>query len=155
MAKGKEIIWKAAEYEHQEKKLGWFVLIGAVALTLVVVALLGRNFFFAIFMVLATIMLFASGKRHPPILEFRVNDEGVWIGKMFFEYNRFEEFSLRDRPGRLDEIVLKKKTVVNPHLHIPIDSALAVEVKRMLKEKLPEVEHRESLVDVFAEWFGL
>ncbi len=150
----KEISWKAAEYEYREKGPGWFFVVGVVALVLFIIALIGKNFIFAVFVLFAGVMLVSFGKKRPPIVKFHINNEGVGIGNTFFEYRRLEEFAHRNRPGHLDEFILKKKTAMNPFVHIPIDSTLALEAKKMLKAKLPEVEHKESLVDVFAEWLG-
>lgn len=155
MAKEKiSLRWKAAEYEYREKTPGWFLAVGAISVVLLVIALLQKNFFFAVFIIFAAVIVMVFGKRRPAILEFYLDDEEIGVGKASFKYNELDGFSVRRRPGHLNEIVLKKKTVVSPFLRIPIDSKLAAEAEQLLGEKLPQTEYQESLVDVFAEWFG-
>ena len=151
----KEIIWRAAEYEHRKKDVGWYWITGGLAGVLILIALWQKNFFFAFFIVLAGVMIFAFGKRRPQIYEFRINGSGIYIGeKITYNYEQLESFSIHNWPGRLDELVLKKKAMVNPYLKIPIDSKLAVEARAILLEQLPEVEYQESLIDAIADWLG-
>lgn len=151
---GSEIIWRAAEYEFTQKTPMWYVIIGIAGTLLVVLALFAKNFFFGVFIILATGIVMAFGKRKPRIIDFKVTEEGVGIGKQFLDYDRIEHFAIWSRPGHLDEFIFKKKVMVNPFVHVPIDSALGKRVQSMLLLKLPEVEHQVSLVDIFAEWLG-
>jgi hypothetical protein len=150
----REISWRAAEYEFVEKNVVWYVGIGLVGFVLIVVALWQRNFFFAVFIAIAAIVLIAMGRKRPPVVEFRVNEEGVKVGKQFSPFEQFQNFSLRERPGRLHELVLTKKTLVAPFVKIPVDGRAAQEVEELLKTKLPEVEHQDSFIDIIAEWLG-
>lgn len=152
--KGIEIIWKAAEYEHAPKDVSWYWLIGSGAFFLLLLALWQKNFFFAVFIILAAFLVIGFGKRRPQIIDFKVNDEGIEIGKKFIAYEGLEHFAVRSRPEHLDEIILKKKTAINPFVHVPIDSKLGEKVRALLLEKLPQEEHQESLVDLFSEWLG-
>ena len=99
-------------------------------------------------------MIFFFSRRRPAVISFRVNDAGIGVGKNFYEHDRFEDFAVRSRAGHLDEIFLKKKTAVSPYLRIPIDSKMGKEVCDILKIKLPEVEYKESLVELFSEILG-
>lgn len=151
-----EITWRAAEYRYIKKGAGWYWLIGFIASALVVISLFQDNFFFAVFIVIAAAMLITLGGRKPQIFDFKINDKGVAIGdKIFYDYERLEGFTIRNRPEQLDEIVFKKKATINPHIKIPIDSKLAPKVKNILETKLPEIEYQESLIDIIFERFGL
>lgn len=150
----RSISWRAAEYEHTEKDAGWYFSIGAVSLILVVAALWQKNFFFAVFIAIAAAMVIFLGRRRPEVLNFKITAEGAHIGKTFLPFENLDSFAMRNRPGHLDEIVLKKKTTVNPFIRLPIDSKLAGDAHHFLGTRLPEVEYKESLVDTFSEWFG-
>ncbi|MDI6821215.1 MAG: hypothetical protein QMD65_03535 [Patescibacteria group bacterium] len=150
----KEISWRAAEYDYVKKDISWFWIVGGVATALVLVAIWQGNFFFAVFIALAGAVVLFFGRRRPQILDFKINEVEVRIGKIEYKFELFENFSFRKRPMFLDEIVLKKKTAFNPYVKIPIDSKLAEEVKSVLLEKLPEVEYQESLIEIFSDWLG-
>lgn len=150
-----ELAWSAAEHEHVEKDLRWYLAISAVGLFLLIVAIWQRNYFFGVFTVIAAAMLASYGARRPKVFKFQVNDEGVSIGKKFFAFERLESFSLRARPGALHELIVKQKTYVNPYLRIPADANTAARAKALLAAKLPEEEYQMSFLDLFADWFGL
>jgi len=150
----REVYWRAAEYEFYEKSRGWFWSVGIVCLLLIVIAFWQRNFFFAVFIAIAGAMVYTYNRRRPNVIDFKVTPEGVGIEKSFYEYDKFENFALRKRPGHLDEIVLKKKTMVNPFIRVPIDSTLAGNARAILAGKLPETEYQESLTDLFSDLLG-
>ncbi|MFH1161931.1 MAG: hypothetical protein V1696_01495 [Candidatus Jorgensenbacteria bacterium] len=150
----REVTWRAAEYEHVEKTTLWYIGVAAAALIIALIGLWQRNFFFVVFIAVAAAVIIAFGRKRPQVVEFRVGGEGVAVGKQFLPYERLQNFSLRERPGRLDELVLMKKTMVAPFLKISMDGKVGTQVHDILKEKLPEVEHQESLVDLIAEWLG-
>ena len=120
---GTEISWRAAEYDHFEKGGGWYLSVGGIALILFIIALWQKNFFFGIFILLAGIMAISLGNKKPNVLDFKLTGEGCHFGKEFYSYDNLENFSLRSRLNRLDEIIFKKKSAFNPvsytHLTLP------------------------------------
>lgn len=149
-----EITWRAAEYEYMEKGALWYWLAGVAAAFLAILSLWWRNFFFAVFVILAAGMVIFFGRRRPAVMEFRITEAGAHMGRKFLPFENVEDFSIRVRPRHLDEIVLKKKVMVNPYVRIPIDSKLAGDARAILNKILPEVEYKESLVDLFSEMLG-
>ena len=149
------ITWRAAEREFTEKTMGWYVVAGIVALTLVVAALVVKNFLFALFLVLAVVVLILTTRRRPRVVEFRIDESGIRMGNIGWPYDQIESFTFHTRPGRLDHLVLRRKVAFNPFVHIPIDDRLAVKAKTALAARLPEFEYQESLIDTLADWFGV
>ncbi len=151
----KEVSWRAAEYEHLEKERGWFLIIGAVAFVLAVFAFWQNDFFFGVFIVLATALVMYFGRREPRVYDFAVGERGVSIGEKEYPLGRLESFSIRERRNRLDDLVIKKKTNANPFIHIPVDERTAKDVRRILKEAgLPETEYQESIIDIVTDLLG-
>lgn len=150
----REVTWRAAEFEYVEKTILWYAGVGAAAFVLALIGLWQRNFFFVVFIAVAAAVIISLGRKRPQVVEFRVSGEGVAVGRQFLPYERLQNFSLRARPGRLDELVFTKKTIVAPFLKIAVDGKVGEQVRGILKEKLPEVEHQDSLVDLVAEWLG-
>lgn len=150
----REVSWRAAEYEYVEKTILWYMGVGAAALIIALIGLWQGNFFFVVFIAVAAAVIISLGRKRPQVVEFRVSGEGVAVGRQFLPYERLQNFSLRARPGRLDELVFMKKTMVAPLLKIAVDGKVGEQVRGVLKEKLPEVERQDSLVDLIAEWLG-
>jgi len=152
---GTEITWRAAEYEHVEKGGGWYLIVGGTALILLIIALWQKNFFFGIFILLAGIMVITLGNRRPTVLDFKLTDGGCELGRgVFYKYDQMENFSLRNRPNRLDEMIFRKKTTFNPFVRIPVDSRTAEKARIFLAQKLPEVQYEGSLLDILIDFLG-
>lgn len=150
-----EFVWRAAEYEYTEKTLTWFIALGIVVLVVAIVSLVERDFFFAVFAVLAGVLVAVFARRRPQVLEFSVSEDGVRVGdRLSFSLGEFRSFALYSRPGHLDELIFKKRTAVNPYVRVPIDAALAERVKGFLKDRLDEEEFTESLVDLISGRLG-
>lgn len=150
-----ELSWRAAEYDFYEKGLNWYLLIGAFSLLLVVVAIWQNDFFFAIFILIAAAMVLVLGGRRPGIIELRLTKEGCHLGeKFFYPYDSLENFSIEERPGRLNAMVLKKKSAFNPYVRALLDTQTAEKAREFLKEKLPEVTREDSFVDIFTHFLG-
>lgn len=153
----KEIIsWRAAEYQYSEKTLTWFIVAGIIALVIAILSFVGHNFFFAVFAILAGIVVIAFAGRRPDVLDFTVSDEGVSAeGKFSLPFDEIDYFSLHSRPGRLDELVLKKRSIVNPLVRIPLDARTGERVRAFLGKRIREEEFQESLIDLLSDRFGL
>lgn len=154
LANNKEIVWKSPEFEHNQKHPFWFLTVALAALILFIIALWQASYFFAIFIILATGLIFFHGQQEPRLRECRVSERGIRVGGRQFVYADFESFSVFDRPGRIDELILRRKIVFNPFIHIPIDARFVPSVREMLQKRLPETPHEESLLDAFVDWFG-
>ena len=150
-----EITWRAAEYQHTKKNASWYVMVGVGAGVISLVSLWRGNFFFFLFIIVAATMAIVFGRRQPRVLDFTVEEGGVRIGEdIFVRYEDVEHFSLRHREHVLDEIVLKKRTHLNPHVRIPVDTEMATRAVTLLSEHVDRVEHEDSLIDMLAEWIG-
>ncbi len=149
------ISWRAAEYEYVRKDVGWYWIIGGVSTALITIAIWQKNFFFALFIFLAAFVLIVFGKRRPHVYDFSIGEEGIRAGKnMHLAFDYIEGFSIRNRSGRLDQIVIKKKTTINPYVKIPIDSKMEPKAREYLLKKLPEIEYKESILDIISELLG-
>lgn len=147
--------WRAAEYQFTKKGPLWYLTIGLIGLILLIIALKQKNFFFGLFILIAGTVIFYLGRRRPKVINFTIDDEGVKIGKYtVFRYDQLEKFSFRQNPNQLDEIILKRKTIFNPYLILPIDSTNLEKAKNILKEKLEEFEYEPSFLDIFTNWLG-
>jgi len=153
--KNETLSWRAAEYHFAEKSVFWFGSISGVTIVLMLIALWQKNFFFAVFITVAGVMLMFFGRNRPAIHDFRIDDEGVGVGERdFYEYDKLQGFSMLQRSGRLDEIILLRDAAISPHLRIPIDSKSAVKAREILEKRIPELEHEESLIDILSDWLG-
>lgn len=126
-----------------------------MAVLLTVLALWQKNFFFAVFVVIAEISIIVLARRRPRVIEFTIDETGIRAGEdIALGFAEMEGFAIVERPGRLNEIVLKRPRSINPYFRLPIDSVLAKEAKKILSEKLTEMEYEESFLDLMADRLG-
>lgn len=150
-----DIIWRAAEFKYFKKSFGWYVTVIGIAALLVIFALTQNNFFFAVFIVLATIMLVFLGKKRPKVVRFEITDNGVSVGKdISYSYDELEGYTVREYEHRLSEIVIKRNAVVDPFLKMPVDSKKLPKAVDKLSKHIPEKEYEESMIDTLSDLFG-
>ncbi len=149
-----EISWRAAEYDHFEKGAGWYMSVGGIAIVLLIIALWQKNFFFGMFILIAGIMAISLANKKPNVLDFKLTGEGCHLGKEFYSYDSLENFSLRSRLNRLDEIIFRKRSTFNPYIRVLVDNRTAEKARIFLVQKLPEVEDQSSLLDVLIDFLG-
>ena len=151
----KEISWRAAEYEYFHKDALWYFVVAIIGLALIVLALWKNNFLFAIFIIISTVLFVTLGKKKPRVVEFKINDKGVGIGKnVFYDYENIESFDAKSYPDRLDELILKRKSPIHPFVRIPIDSKHLKEVKEILSKHLEEKKYEDSVIDSISDTLG-
>jgi len=149
------LAWRAAEYHFVEKDVFWHAAISLIALVMFVFALIQKNFFFAFFVILATAILFIFGRRRPPIADFEISEEGIAINNAIrYDYEQLESFTIVNRPGRLDEILIKKKTALNPFVSLPIDASTAARAEKILEKKMAKFEHEPTIMEAIITWIG-
>jgi len=140
---------EAFEYEYYSK--GWLWYSGAIAigLILIFIAVWQENFLFAVFVVIAGVMVIIWGKRRPKSVRFELNEKYLTIAGKERELNDFEGFYME---GNL--LVLKAKGRFGSYLKIRVNEEVFDKIKKELQKKMSEVEYEESLIDVFGHWLG-
>ncbi len=149
------ISWRAAEYEYKKRTLSWHLTVAAVVLGGAVLSFITGNFFFGLFLIGAGILVFFFAKQKPPICEFIISEEMIEIvDKMKIPLDSIKEFSIRSRPGALDELIIRKNVRVNPYVRIQIETKLGEKIRETLSKKIKEVEYEEPIVDIISDYFG-
>ncbi|MDP3725326.1 MAG: hypothetical protein Q8R20_02560 [Nanoarchaeota archaeon] len=153
--KKREVVWRAAEHEYREKDVSWYWVVGTIATVFILIAVWQRNFFFLIFLLIATPMMFFFGKRKPRVLTLSVNDEGVGLGKgMFYEYGGLEGYHVLENEDVLDQIVFKKKGTFNPFFRVLVDSETRARAEEILRDHLNTIDYEPTFLDIMSEWMG-
>lgn len=151
----KEIVWNAPEFQYRYKDASWYLLSVAITVILVLLAIWQKNILFAIFVIIAELTIIHWAKRVPKILEFKISNRGVGIGKIkFYPYEELIGFHIRDNQDGAEELILATKSKINPFIKISIPNQDIPEMKELLKKFLNEVEYEESVIDVFIRMIG-
>ena len=148
------IEWSALEYEKREPSVGWFLFTGGIALALVLLGILTRNYFFIALVSLAFFTLIMYIKRGPRRLEGAITQDGVYIGKRGYEFPQLKSFWIFNKP-ELCELSLETNITFSPFVRVPLKNTEIERLRAVLSKFLPEEEHKEFISDQLARSLGL
>lgn len=149
---GKQISWRAPEFEYHEKSVAWYWATALIALLVLAIALWQRNFLFAVFVVIAEVLLVIWANKKPAVVEFVVGEKNILIdGKRNYQYSELKHYSVdEDSDPDFTRIVFEPKQRTKVKLDIIVPRAQADEVLDFLAEEapgLPEVEYEVNFLD--------
>lgn len=140
--------WSCSEFEYQEKNNTWFLAVIAATIIIGLFALWQGNFLFLIFAIIAALMVIVWSQKKPKIINFMLDDRGLWIEDVFYSYNKFDSFAIK--PGSL---MFKHKERFKPYLIISFNKNDLEGIRKHLLDFFPEMEYNNSLIEVFSELF--
>ena len=145
--------WETPEYHHQEKTAEWYWVVGLVALSLAVAAILFNNILIAILVVVATVALMLVASRPPRIIEVHIDDRGVTVGKLYYPYDNLESFWIHEYGNAAKLLITSKKTFAS-QVAVFLNDVSVEEVRAALKAHIPEKERHEPLFQMLMEYLG-
>ena len=150
------ISWHAPEYEYSPKSSLWYWVSVVVALILIALALWQKNFLFAIFVVVAELIIFSVADKHPKMWEFSIDGRGIYIGKnKAYFYDDLEAFDIHwSDENNYDQLVLKTKKKFTPIVTINIYKEDKEKIREFLKKYLKHEEIEISLSDILGRLVG-
>lgn len=137
-----EVRWKTLEYRHTHKTNDWYWAVGITAIALIITSILTKNFLFAIFIILGTIMIFYFAKRHPEEHEAIVNRRGVMVGEILYPTDSIKHFWIDHSSGE-SKLLLMSSRLLNPIISIALDEGIEEEVRQILSAKILEKQISE------------
>lgn len=150
----RSVYWEAPEHTHIEKKPDWFWLLGIVAVTAAVVAIIFNNVLFAIVIVLGAVTMGLVGNKKPLIIPYEVSTRGVRIDSTLYPYATLQSFYLDENNIVDPQLILKSKKLFVPLLIVPIPEEHADLIDGMLAERLPEEHLEEPFSNRLLEFLG-
>ena len=149
-----EIKWRAPEFEYFAKDISWSWLVMIIGIIAFAIALWQKNFLFAIFIIIAILLLIFWGKQKPRDIEFTLDEHGLDIEKKkFYPYHSFEGFAVRppiEKSEENTELIFKFKARLKPYFKIRIAVKDVEKFKKYINQSLPEIEYEESMTDHLA-----
>jgi len=152
MESKKEIIWHAPEFKYNHKDISWYWLSIIISSLIFLIALWQKNLLFALFIIIAEVMLIIFAKELPKTRIFKLDHDGLHISSSdhkplkSFNYNEIQGFHIHERDDS-HELILKTKNKIHPCVKILISRKEIPEISGYLKKHVEEVEYEESLAD--------
>ncbi len=143
------VTWKAAEFEYYEKNPAWYLWLTLGAAIIIGIALWQKNFLFAVFILIAALVMGFTGKRTPRDFSFELNTDSLTINdKKKIPYEKMSGFAIiENQNGEYNELFIKTKLILDGDVKIQIPKELTEAIKTALPPSVPEIEYEETLTD--------
>ena len=149
--------WTAPEYEHRRKDVSWYWISIGVAVVILAAAIWQKNFLFAVFVILAEILIIVWADREPRTIEFKVSHHGLLIDeRKLYPFSHIDSFSFSHQDHTdYAEIIFHLHQRIQPRLRVHIPKERTVELQNTLTPIVPMVDHEEHLIDLIEKyiWF--
>ena len=159
-----EVNWRIEEPDLTPKTTEWFWAFGILAFALIVFSILLKNYLLTIILALAIFIIYSSKNKKPELINFRLDNDGLYIEHKFYPYDSFESFWIFPARGgspeggenttdKERELALRFKRHLAPLLIVPFHNDDEPRIRRILNKYLPESEEQESLIDLLRKRF--
>ncbi len=150
----KQIIWQAVDSAHSPKGRDWFWILGIFAISASVVAILFRNYFFALLVLVASFAIALLVRRTPSNIQFKLDSKGLLVGREQYQWDTIRAFWI-DTDASSPVLLVDTTKILAPHISIPIPKYRAKEIQSLFKEHSKEAELHEPVSNKIIEFFGL
>ena len=137
------INWKTVEFEKKDRHPDWLWTVGLVSVLGAVLCFFYGNIFFGIFLIIAGAVVILYALRDPKELDVTIDETGVKINEIFFDYKAIPSFWL-DESGKEDKLLLLVKGSFVPMLSVNLVGVKAQDIRELLSKFTKEEEMRES-----------
>ena len=151
-----ELQWRAPEFEERSKDISWYWASIIAAILILGFALWQKNFLFAVFILIAELLLLVWGNRAPQAIHFSLDATTLTVGgKSRYVLGDMEHFSIVENTSAEWVIVtLHPKRGVRLPVAIHAPKSQIAEIEKRLAAKMPKVEHEESFLDTLEKFLG-
>ncbi len=166
-----KVDWRIKEPDSTPKTTEWFWALGILAFALIVFSILLKNYLLTIILALTIFIIYSSKNKKPELINFRLDNDGLYIEHKFYPYDSFKSFWIFPARGgsppavgrgalggeaQIDEeheLALRYKRHLAPLLIVPFYNNDESRIRRILNKYLPESEEQESLIDLLRKRF--
>lgn len=146
------------------KTTEWFWALGILALALIVFSILLKNYLLIIILALAIFIIYSGKNKKPELINFRLDNDGLYIERKFYPYDSFESFWIFPARGgspeggenttdKERELALRSKRHLAPLLIMPFYSDDEPQIRKIITKYLTESKEQESLIDLLRKRF--
>ena len=147
--------WSGHLYPNSSFKT---VILAAIILfaIAVLVQIFQKSIMTTIFFALLGAVLLLNALKKQRLEMFEINPAGIKIDDHLYDFRHLGSFWIEyDLMLGIKELSLQTKKWYMPYVKIPIAEQNPVQLRNILLEFLPEVEHKDTLIEVLARKLGL
>ncbi|MFI5240332.1 MAG: hypothetical protein ACHQUB_01320 [Candidatus Saccharimonadia bacterium] len=138
--------WQASEFIHHQKQGLWYFGFAVVALLLIGIALITKQWFSAAVFVAMAFALLVYAKKEPRVLNYMIDDGGISVENKLYRYEQFRSFSVFNDVA-WHSIDLDPTQRFQPRLTIIFESKDLDSILGILSQNLPRADRLPDLVE--------
>jgi hypothetical protein len=116
-----------------------------MSLAIIVTSFMMHNVFFAVLILISTIILISFSITAPRFVEISINQKGIKVDKDLYSFASLDSFWVESTDEENPKILLKSKKLIMPLIVIPIEEYNPLDIREFLLKYLPENEMTESV----------
>lgn len=149
--------WEGREYRFEEKGADWYWALGIIATAAAIASILFGNILLALLIAAAAGAVGLAAAKRARVHRFAIYEEGIAVDDTLYPFERMLHFSVLEYADETlpPSLSLKTKSLITPHLLVPIVGHDPVAVYEYVSLHLPDGRHEESLLDRVVELFRL
>ncbi|MFA5644614.1 MAG: hypothetical protein WC928_03780 [Patescibacteria group bacterium] len=154
----KEITWEIEPLTKHQKDKRWYIIASIIALALIIYALIDKNYFFALIIIIASGLIVFYDNEPIRKINFTIKYDGVEMGKNFFSFESMSNFYIIYRPKEeVKKLYFEFKNPLKHRLSIQLYDQDPIIIRNYLLQYLNEdlEKENEPLSEGLAKMFRL
>ena len=138
--------WIVPEYMQHKRSRLWYISASIAGLVLIIYSLFSANFLFAVIIIVGTLIIIIHDGQKPARVKIAITDEGVVIGRVFYDYNELKNFATVEKKNEnIKNLYFEFKSALRQRLSIPLDGMEINDIKTTLLRHLPLDKERTDI----------
>lgn len=153
MQETEKIEWLAPQYEHKNQSIDWFWALGVIMVASALTAIIYKNYFFAILIILGGFLLGYFTIKKPEMVDYELNEKGLRMKTRLHPYEDIKTFWVQK--GEKPTLFINSGRLFLPIITMPIYGNIADKIRnKFLANKVEEVEMKEHPSVHILEFLG-
>ncbi len=150
------IEWRAPEFNYREKDISWYWISAMIAIILLSASVWQKNFLFAVFIVIAEVLILVWAGQKPREIAFKIDEKGLTIDdKKFYPYSSIGAFSIDENTGcEWRELAFRFSHGMRPLLKVLAPGKQSGEIEKALAAVIQKTESEDSFLDILQRFIG-
>lgn len=145
--------WRAPEFRNLKKIRSYLKVFMMIELALFLWALYNSNFLFAIFILIASlVILFVSWDYRPKNYHFRITDSGIWVEEKLHPFIELKYFSVSPHTASKEKFFVFQRNK-GGEIRIPVPSEQAEKIRLLVNRYVPQAPYKPSFLDALDKMF--
>lgn len=138
--------WIVPEYNTHKRTQSWYIAASVIGLIFMIYSFFTSNFLFAVIIIFAALIIIIHDGQQPTKVKIVITDQGVVIGRKFYEYDELKNFAVVDRSSyNVKALYFEQKSALRQRLSIPLEETDPADIRTTLSKHLPMDKERTDI----------